>query len=61
MKEGRSSAQGRAYKTYPRINLYKYKLESDIVKSIPFSVAQRHQVVPIEKRGGRLSWPWPIH
>ncbi|MFY9604416.1 MAG: GspE/PulE family protein, partial [bacterium] len=54
MKEGRSSAQGRAYKTYPRINLYKYKLESDIVKSIPFSVAQRHQVVPIEKRGGKI-------
>jgi type IV pilus assembly protein PilB len=38
-----------------QVNLYKYKIAPEIVKSIPFSVARRHQVVPIEKRGEKIT------
>jgi type IV pilus assembly protein PilB len=37
------------------VNLYRHNVAPEIVRSIPYSLAQKHQVVPIKKQGNKLT------
>lgn len=39
----------------PHISLYKHSIDPEVARSIPYSIARRHQVLPIKRSGNKLT------
>ena len=39
----------------PRVNLYEYNIDLDLLHSVPYSTVRRHRVIPIERKGDEIT------